>query len=141
MDAYVYQAALLCRPCAGEIANAIGFQNVLADRDIMRPWRSWEDSDSYPQGPYGDGGGEADIPQHCDACGVFLENPLTRDGTRYVNEKLTEHARDGSGDKAVLETWGKHYNASVYDPSSTTLEDLQFEYSMEDDDWGGCRSW
>jgi len=29
-------------------------------------------------GPYPDGGGEADAPQHCGGCGVFLENPLTR---------------------------------------------------------------
>jgi hypothetical protein len=34
------------------------------------------DSDKFPKGPLADGGGESDCPQHCDTCGVFLENPL-----------------------------------------------------------------
>ena len=38
------------------------------------------DSDDLPKGPYSNGGGEADTPQHCDGCGAFLENPLTGDG-------------------------------------------------------------
>src|SRR5215467_8720050 len=50
------------------------------------------------EGPYPDDGREADTPQHCDTCGVFLENPLTTEGYRYVNENLIEHARDGDGD-------------------------------------------
>jgi hypothetical protein len=45
------------------------------------------DSDEYPKGPYPDGGGEADTPQHCDHCHCFLENPLTSDGYDYVREK------------------------------------------------------
>jgi hypothetical protein len=94
-----------------------------------------------PKGPYSNGGGEADTPQHCDGCGVFIENPLTGDGCRYVNEKLCEHARDGSGNAKVLEQWAEHYNAGFHAPGSVTLEDLQFEYSMEDDEWGACMGW
>lgn len=45
------------------------------------------DSDKYPQGPYSDGGGEADSPRHCDHCSVFLENPLTEDGNAYVKAR------------------------------------------------------
>jgi hypothetical protein len=138
MDAYIYQAAMLCSDCAGEITNAIEWR---AGRDIARPWKSWEDSDSYPQGPHPNGGGEADTPQHCDGCGVFLENPLTTDGSRYVNEQLIEHARDGSGDTNVLTNWAKYYNAQVYEPSEVIREDLEFEYSLDDDEWGSAMSW
>jgi hypothetical protein len=139
MDAYLYQAALSCTDCARSAMHQIEFDNM---HDGVSSWpKSWEDSDSYPQGPYPSGGGEADCPQLCVACSVFLENPLTGDGTRYVNEQLIEHARDGSGDKDVLAKWAKHYNAQLYEPSSVTLEDLQFEYSLEDDEWGACMGW
>jgi len=37
------------------------------------------DRDNLPKGPCPDDGGEADTPQHCDTCGVFLGNPLTAD--------------------------------------------------------------
>lgn len=48
------------------------------------------DSERYPQGPYPDGGGEADSPNHCDRCGIFLHNPLTSVGYGYVNEVLED---------------------------------------------------
>ena len=68
MDVYVFQAALLCESCGEAICAKLNRNGVDSDR---------VDSDSFPKGPYGNGGGEADTPQHCDACGVFLENPLT----------------------------------------------------------------
>jgi len=46
------------------------------------------DSGDPPKGPYADGGGEADFPQHCDGCGQFLGNPLTGDGLIYVEDAL-----------------------------------------------------
>jgi len=52
MKAYVYRAALLCEDCAN---------TVKLERSAFA---SSEDSNEYPQGPYGDGGGEADSPQH-----------------------------------------------------------------------------
>jgi len=64
MDAYVYQAALWCPDCVAKV------------RDALVCHAASEDSDRYPQGPYADGGGEADSPQHCDACGVALDNPV-----------------------------------------------------------------
>ena len=48
------------------------------------------DSDDLPKGPYGDGGGEADSPQHCDGCRQFLENPLTGDGVVYVEDAIRD---------------------------------------------------
>jgi hypothetical protein len=103
------------------------------------------DSDDLPKGPYPNGGGEADTPQHCDRCGAFLENPLTQAGYRYVNERFTEYARDGSGNAEVLKQWSGHYDSAFFEPGSVTLKDLQFEYSLEDDEWapawaGGTRS-
>ena len=76
MDTWIYCASLYCEECAAEIRSDL----VGVSRADMG------DSDSYPQGPYPNGGGEADCPQHCDSCGIFLENPLTPDGVEYVKE-------------------------------------------------------
>src|SRR6516164_8054322 len=91
IDAYVYQAALLCRDCAVATMNEFELHNMFCGSTCgLAAWpHSWQESDYYPQGPYANGGGEADSPQHCDACGVFLENPLTPDGTRYVRSSST----------------------------------------------------
>ena len=78
MNTYIYKAALWCESCVPE---------RLCDQDA-HTWKSGSlcDSDCTPIGPYGDGGGEADTPQHCDGCEVFLENPLTSDGYDYIDE-------------------------------------------------------
>jgi hypothetical protein len=73
MNVYVFQAALFCETCGESLQKSLPPD---------------PDSDRYPQGPYGNGGGEADAPQHCDNCGAFLENPLTSDGVKYVREAL-----------------------------------------------------
>jgi hypothetical protein len=153
MDVYLYKAALWCGPC---IIKALVAERKASPCAIdMQPAEALEqivsangftsesdyDSDDLPKGPYADGGGEADTPQHCDGCGLFLENPLTTEGVRYVNEKLIEHARDGSGNVEVLKAWAEHYGVAFYEPGSVTLEDLQFEYSPEDDEWGACIGW
>jgi hypothetical protein len=98
MNAYIYRAALYCEECAMQIRHTLRYQprEVVIDR---------EDSESWPQGPYSDGGGEADSPQHCDSCGVFLENPLTDEGREYVREKV----REATGRADVLNTWREFY--------------------------------
>lgn len=153
MDAYIYQAALWCGPCVirrlveekKTSPGALGMEPAEALQQIVSSngfaEESDYDSDDLPRGPYPNGGGEADTPQHCDGCGVLLENPLTTDGDRYITEKLIEHARDGSGNAEVLKQWAEHYNAGFHAPGSVTLKDLQFEYSMEDDGWGSCMRW
>jgi hypothetical protein len=153
MDAYVYQAALWCGPCVITLLvekrkaspGALSMEPAEALQQIVSANGFTDendyDSDDLPKGPYPNGGGEADTPQHCDGRGLFLENPLTADGYRCVNEKLTEHARDGSGDAEVLKQWSERYNSSLFEPGSVTLEDLQFEYSMEDDEWSACMGW
>lgn len=79
MKAYVFQAALICEDCA----RAYMASNAKPDHVDMDDESSY-DSDHWPKGPYSDGGGEADCPQHCDHCGEFLENSLTMDGDCYV---------------------------------------------------------
>jgi hypothetical protein len=71
------------------------------------------DSDDLHKGPYADGGGEADTPQHCDGCRQFLENPLTGDGLTYVEDAiraaLTTKRLTGATNDAVVE-WANFYN-------------------------------
>lgn len=95
MNVYVFQAALLCEPC-GVAAK----QGLTPD----------EDSDRYPSGPHGQAGGEADSPQHCDACNAFLENPLTSDGRAYVADCIAGHFTTGQGSESVLREWSEFYD-------------------------------
>jgi len=95
MHVYIYQAALLCMGCGDAV-----IAKQLAEGKVQDG-----DSDHCPQGPYGNGGGEADCPQHCDKCRVFLKNPLTNDGMNYVREALD----DNDGDAAVLAEWKEFY--------------------------------
>lgn len=81
MKAYIYCAALYCESC-GDIIRA-NLESAGKAPLKLENESTW-DSDTYPKGPYSDGGGEADCPQHCDSCGVFLENALTDDGDAYA---------------------------------------------------------
>jgi hypothetical protein len=97
MDVYMYQAALICDKCAMEAMMDIAM--------VSLPLTSIDDSDEFPQGPIPDGGGEADYPQHCDNCDIFLENPLTTDGFDYVCEAIHYNV----GDPEVLSEWQDYY--------------------------------
>jgi len=81
MNVYIYNAALLCADCA------IYTIEELIDKDI----KDSGDSDDFPQGPHPNGGGEANSFQYCDACGVFLENPLTPAGLEYELELIEDY--------------------------------------------------
>ena len=102
MNAYVYRAALYCEDCAAKITPHEAF----AGAGLRHPATIGDDCDSdcSPQS-VANGGGEADSPQHCDECRVFLENPLTTDGRKYVTAALDE---DG-GDPFVLQQWHEFY--------------------------------
>lgn len=82
MDAFIFQADIYCQECGEDIAANIPFP-AHAERGNESTW----DSDEYPKGPYANGGGEADTPQHCACCRRFLQNPLTSDGEAYVREQ------------------------------------------------------
>ncbi len=92
MDAWIYNADIFCDECTSEIRTECGEQG--------QP--DTGDSCDYPQGPFSDGGGDADYPQHCGNCGLFLENPLTSDGYEYIAEAV---ARGGD----VAEQWADFY--------------------------------
>jgi hypothetical protein len=96
MNAYIFQAALLCEACARKVMDA------------KQPYAS-NDSNTYPQGPYPDGGGEADSPQHCDHCRTFLENPLTSDGVAYVVDAINHSV----GNSDVLDEWSCYYGVEA----------------------------
>jgi hypothetical protein len=126
MDAYVYQAALWCGPCV--IKRLVEEKKASPGALDMRPADALEqivysngftgesdyDSDDLPKGPYPNGGGEADTPQHCDGCGGFLENPLTDDGYDYVFAALT----DDDGDPEVEDLWLDFYGDDDYRDST-----------------------
>lgn len=113
MNVYAYRAALLCEDCGPQIRNS------LTSRGKAPPNPSDEssyDSDDFPKGPYPNGGGESDTPQHCDSCQVFLENPLTDDGYNYVCESVEMFLDDttqASGNPAVIRQWFNFYNLKV----------------------------
>jgi len=117
-SAYVYQAALLCEDCGK--AQRAHLDSAFADNGAD-PGTDSDDSDRYPQGPYADGGGEADSPQHCDSCGAFLGNPLTGDGRAYVLARVAE-LRPAPGESFLeaadsdgfgLGLWLRHYGAEL----------------------------
>ena len=109
MQAFQYKAAWLCGECGEREREWLQGTAAASSRE----------SDVYPQGPYGDGGGDADTPNHCDDCDVFLENPLTEDGNEYVREAYAEArdkvSLDGVPDKGqwsigVTQMWANHYD-------------------------------
>lgn len=123
MKAYVFRAALFCESC-GELERKLICERLGVTAESMDS--SNPDSNDWPCGPYGDGGGEADTPQHCGSCGEFLENPLTDDGAAYVKEAAAPFMVEGESweqtarraeDSArlasnpVLATWIRFYFA------------------------------
>jgi hypothetical protein len=110
MDVYVYQAALLCEECG---------EKTRVERAALAPENpddeSTYDSDNWPKGPYADGGGEADCPQHCDVCHVFLENPLTSEGLDYVRETIASALKNPRAklDTPSFEDWAPFYDVET----------------------------
>lgn len=112
MNVYIYQAVLLCEDCAR--AKRDSLDRIAAEHgNAHHNYR--EDSDRYPQGPYSSGGGEADTPQHCDHCGVFLENPLTDDGRAYVSEAVLRNQTSIVHRNKVVDEWQEFYGITLED--------------------------
>lgn len=116
MNAYVYDGDFLCEDCARKFIEEIGPNT-----------EKTTDSNEYPQGPTPDGGGESDCPQHCDDCGVFLENPLTADGYEYVYEAAVEKVTE------TIQEWLDYYriDSTEYqgddDPCDSDLHDEVYD--------------
>ena len=125
MDAYIYCADIYCAYCGEAIRAQITREGFApADPDDEYGY----DSDEFPKGPFMDGGGEADCPQHCGAgadclnalelsdgsrIGAFLDNPLTSEGVDYVRAAIRE-----GGEVAAL--WGDWYDYLDIGPAPTT---------------------
>lgn len=105
MNAYVFRAAMWCEECALNERAELDAQGFVVDECT--------DSDDYPQGPYADGGGEADCPQHCDWCGAFLENPLTEEGLEYVARACEDDLMSGRMATVALSVWAEFYGFNV----------------------------
>lgn len=101
MLAYVYKAALWCQDCGSELCSRLPTPPGYKASDEG----TW-DSDTYPKGPYANGGGEADTPQHCDGCGLFLENPLTPEGLEATRQYV---AKEDPTLHSCVAVWKKFY--------------------------------
>lgn len=102
MDAYIYQAGLFCPNCTKEIKKTL-----TCPGDPNDEWTF--DSDDYPKGPFADGGGEADTPNHCAKCQCFLENPLTEEGYRHIERQIGIMV----GYNEVVKLWCNHYGFKI----------------------------
>jgi hypothetical protein len=103
MRVYLFQAELLCEPCGKAMCDTLSKESNSSELTF--------DSDDFPSGPHEVD--EADTPQHCGSCGVFLENPLTRDGEDYVSQKLTDFLLTGKGNPATIREWAQFYEATA----------------------------
>lgn len=124
MDAYIYKADIWCEQCGEAIREQLTKEGKAPEDPSDE---TSYDSDEFPKGPFPDGGGESDRPEHCAAgkdclnaldldgftCGAFLENDLTTDGIRYLEEQLED-----PGHGPVVEMWVEFYSHS-YDLSYT----------------------
>jgi hypothetical protein len=129
MNVYMYKAALLCSPCMikrllaeGKAApGALGMEPKEVLRQIVESSGfnfdnegEW-DTDDLPKGPYPDSGGEADTPQHCDECHLFLQNDLTKEGYAYVGDAIASFILNG-GNQTVIRQWFDFYGMHVSPP-------------------------
>ena len=103
MNVYIYRAALYCEDCGKAICAELGHKfDGVSEYDF--------DSDEYPKGPFL--AGESDGPEHCDCCGLFLENPLTGDGENYVLDTLlmADYDPEPVEDRPWLDEWADFYS-------------------------------
>jgi hypothetical protein len=108
MSGYAYNAALWCDECANAVALELDAKNV----------EDTGDTDDYPQFA---GDSESDMPDHCDGCNVFLENPLTTDGRSYVEDACRDAIAAGRLESIALTVWAPFYGIELEDASE--LED------------------
>lgn len=70
VNVYVYAADLYCFKCGEDIRARLNAEGKAPeDPNDERTY----DSNDYPKGPYGDGGGESDSPAHCGAGEACLQ--------------------------------------------------------------------
>ena len=131
MDGYIYQAAVYCADCADKIKKELNkeawegkipMEKIPPDPTDERSF----DSDDYPAGPYRMHDQESDSPQHCDECGIFLENHLTSEGRDYVIEAVRENraaVKKGKKPNPAVEEWESFYDFDYGDEDEENEED------------------
>ena len=102
MKIYMFDGDVYCKPCGEAIAA------TLPDPDAWE--REHPDSNSYPIA-YDSSEGEADSPEHCGKCSLFLERNLTEDGVRYVQDYVDTLC----GDTDITLLWGDFYGINALD--------------------------
>ena len=121
-SAYVFQADLYCEDCGRELIQKLQTGNAEDDGD----------SSSFPQGPYDEGGGEADSAQFCGQgrhcknateiaghkIGCPLRNPLTSDGVealfQSVKQDLVSPRKfDQEMGRLLYHLWGDYLDGKI----------------------------
>jgi hypothetical protein len=122
-DVYMFQGSLYCEDCGRDI------QDTMRKTDRSPPDEHDEesfDSNDFPKGPFGDGGGEADSIHHCDSnetclnavelpckskIGAWLGNSLTSDGDEWLASSIRESIfRDDAHGRQVNRLWRIKYS-------------------------------
>lgn len=96
MICFTFNADVYCEDCGHEIQR------------LRQEYRTVEDSCLYPQS-YDNNFAEADYPHHCGNCDLFLGNPLTSDGRKYVLESVYNYLMDKHGNIEILIQWIEFY--------------------------------
>lgn len=125
MNVYMYAADLWCEDCGAKIIDELTAEgNAPEDPEDECSF----DSDDFPKGPYPNGGGESDSPNHCaagsdcinavDGNGVFLENPLTDVGREYVKSAAYKYyfTKLPRAVNPPIPEWVKFYEIDVVGP-------------------------
>jgi hypothetical protein len=107
---YIYQAAVLCDDCGEKTREAL---RLARKSPRNQAEESTYESDDYPKGPYDEDQARSDTPDHCDYCGVFLENSLTEDGYDYVVDQAIKNPQSETIDE-WLSFYDLGYDAEPY---------------------------
>jgi hypothetical protein len=127
VEAYVYQAALVCAGCGERIRRKLT-EEGRAPQDPAD--EASYDSDDFPKGPYPNGGGETDAPAHCDVCEVYLQAPLTRDGVEDAVERIRRfliarfRKEEDQGNLGVLIAWAEDLRRYGLEPEEKAIIEL-----------------
>lgn len=111
---YIYKADVYCDDCGGMLRASLQSKPEDVPVDVLDHYSY--DSDDYPKEADIENK-ESDYPQHCAACHVFLQNPLTSEGYDYVKEKLNETGMQSiyQGNVSIsLKEWATWYNFTYW---------------------------
>ena len=122
-DVYMFQGALLCEDCGRDVQDNLRKKGKAPEDEGDE--ESF-DSDDFPKGPFGDGGGEADSIHHCDSnesclnaiklpcgskIGAWLGNDLTSEGDKWLAESIRESIfKDDAHGRQVNRLWRLKYS-------------------------------